>query len=195
MSSVGFLWQPSPLRGRQKGIARPLLYQQYESSGKKGPCDTAYSPAVTHPSTNPARPGLTSDDGWRKRIVFNFSFTSFHSPVCLLDFEFIPARRKISCHLSPYFEGRQRTKTWLPVSNHRLLPDEAVSWELLLEGRRRPHSHIFGFGITFKTSGLARSDLCLHDFSTARPNSVFRNFSSKSTNQVYHVHAITISYH
>ena len=30
------------------------------SSEQKGAHDTAYSQAVTHPSTNPARPGLTS---------------------------------------------------------------------------------------------------------------------------------------
>ena len=64
----GFPSQPNPLRGRQKGIAHPLLESPrgLVRRRKKDPTTQPYSLTVTHPRTNPARPGLTSDAGFEK---------------------------------------------------------------------------------------------------------------------------------
>ena len=66
-SSVGFPSQPNLLRVRRNCITRALLKSPralLRRIKEKGTHDTGYSQADTHPSTNPARPGLTSaDDG------------------------------------------------------------------------------------------------------------------------------------
>ena len=42
-----------------------ITVHQARAPLKKVPHDTGYSLVVTHPSTHPARPGLTLNDGWR----------------------------------------------------------------------------------------------------------------------------------
>ena len=53
----------SPPRTSKRHRTSPVVTKS--ALPKKVPRDTAYSLAVTHPSTYPARPGLTLDDGWR----------------------------------------------------------------------------------------------------------------------------------